>query len=240
MEFVTVAERPELVEPAWEATADAFPEYNNHGDVLNRYWGRLTEERPDFQFHLLDGGEILARGRSIPIRWDRTLDDLPEGIDGAIARGFDEGGANVLCALLVAVPRTLRRRGTSSAALQAMQELARRQRARVPDRAGAAEPEGPLPAAADRALRGLAAGRRPALRPLAACPRAARRDRTRGPSHVRCGSRARSPSGSSWTEMAFPDDGDYVFAGGLAPVSIDREADRGAYWEPNVWMRHAV
>jgi nucleotide-binding universal stress UspA family protein len=32
--------------------------------VLNRYWGRLTEERPDFQFHLLDGDDILARARS--------------------------------------------------------------------------------------------------------------------------------------------------------------------------------
>ena len=42
MKIATVAERPELVEPAWEATQDAFPEYNNHGDVLNQYWSRLT------------------------------------------------------------------------------------------------------------------------------------------------------------------------------------------------------
>ena len=49
MEIATVAERPELTDVAWERTRDTFPEYNNHGDVLNRYWGRLTEERPDFQ-----------------------------------------------------------------------------------------------------------------------------------------------------------------------------------------------
>ena len=30
----------------------------------------------------------------------------------------------------------------------------------------------------------------------------------------------------------------YVFPHGLAPVDIDREADLGAYWEPNVWMIH--
>ena len=86
------------MDPAWDATKDQFPEYNNHGDVLNRYWGRLTEERAEFQFHLVEGDEILARARCVPVRWDGTVEDLPAGIDGAIARGFDEEGANVLCA----------------------------------------------------------------------------------------------------------------------------------------------
>ncbi len=36
MKIATAAERPELVEPAWEATRDTLPEYNNHGDVLNQ------------------------------------------------------------------------------------------------------------------------------------------------------------------------------------------------------------
>ena len=43
-----------------------------------------------------------------------------------------------------------------------------------------------------------------------------------------------------WTATDFPESGDYWFPRGLAPVTIDREQDRGAYWEPNVWMRHAV
>jgi hypothetical protein len=43
-----------------------------------------------------------------------------------------------------------------------------------------------------------------------------------------------------WTEMQFPESGEYVFPGGLSTVEIDREADAGRYWEPNVWMRHAV
>ena len=42
----------------------------------------------------------------------------------------------------------------------------------------------------------------------------------------------------SWTGMAFPESGEYVFPEGLAPVYIDRESDRGSYWEPNVWMVH--
>ena len=44
----------------------------------------------------------------------------------------------------------------------------------------------------------------------------------------------------SWTGMTFPDSGDYWFPGGLATVHIDREHDRGSYWEPNVWMRHTL
>jgi hypothetical protein len=44
----------------------------------------------------------------------------------------------------------------------------------------------------------------------------------------------------AWTGLALPESGEYVFPGGLATVAIDREADVGRYWEPNVWMRHSV
>jgi len=40
------------------------------------------------------------------------------------------------------------------------------------------------------------------------------------------------------TGLAFPESGEYVFPQGLGPVRIDREADRGTYWEPNVWIGH--
>jgi len=43
-----------------------------------------------------------------------------------------------------------------------------------------------------------------------------------------------------WTQMAFPVSGDYVFPHGLALVSIDRAADLGLYFEPNVWVAHDV
>jgi hypothetical protein len=43
-----------------------------------------------------------------------------------------------------------------------------------------------------------------------------------------------------WTGMAFPESGQYVVPGALAPVHIDRERDLGRYEEPNVWMCHPV
>jgi hypothetical protein len=236
----TAAERPELIGPAWEVTQDTFPEYNSHGDVLNEYWERLVDERPDFQFHLVgDGDQILARARSIPVRWDGTIEDLPAGIDGAIARGFDEGGANVLCAMVIMVPRDLQSHGYSAAGLQAMSDIARR-----------------------HGLDSLIAPVRPNWKeryPLVPIERYADWRRPDGMLfdpwmrvHERLGATVLKPEPRSmritgavseweeWTGMAFPESGDYWFPKGLATVTIDREADRGSYWEPNVWMHHAL
>jgi hypothetical protein len=43
-----------------------------------------------------------------------------------------------------------------------------------------------------------------------------------------------------WTGMAFVRSGEWVVPGALAPVHVSLERDRGAYVEPNVWVRHAV
>jgi hypothetical protein len=43
----------------------------------------------------------------------------------------------------------------------------------------------------------------------------------------------------NWTAMPFTETGEYWFPGGLTTVTIDRGADRGRFWEPNVWMRNA-
>jgi GNAT superfamily N-acetyltransferase len=233
-------ERPDLLEPAWEATSDAMPEYNNHGDVLNRYWGRLVHERPDFQFHLVEADEPVARARSIPLRWDGTVEDLPAGIDGAIARGFDDDAEpNTLCALLISVPRSARGTGVSRDALRAMIALAR----------GAG-------------LEALVAPVRPSWKeryPLVPIERYAAWRRDDGlafdpwiRTHERLGGAVIKPEPHSlritgtvsewqqWTEMEFPESGAYVFPGGLATLEVDRDEDEARYWEPNAWMLHRV
>jgi hypothetical protein len=240
MHAYTVAERPELTEPAWERTRDTMPEYNNHGDVLNEYWGGLTAERPDFQFHLVgDDDEILARARSIPVHWDGTIEGLPSGIDGAIARGFDEPGANVLCALVIMIPRDVQSRGVSAAALSAMRDLAGRHH-----------------------LDALIAPVRPNWKeryPLVAIERYAGWRRSDGllfdpwmRVHERLGATILKPEPQSlritgtveeweeWVGMPFPESGDYWFPHGLSTLAVDRGAEVGRYWEPNVWMRHSV
>ena len=73
---------------------------------------------------MLDGDDMLARAR-VPLRWDGTVEDLPDGIDGAIARGFDEGGANTLCALVIMVPSKPAGTRRQPARAEGMIEIAR-------------------------------------------------------------------------------------------------------------------
>ena len=238
----TAAERPDL----WDRgipSAAVWPEYNLHGDVLNRWWGHLDEELPQFQFVLYDqaADEVVAEGNTGPMWWEGHDDALPDGIDAAIeqifARARTGQPVNTLCALAAGVPREGRTRGLAEQLLTAMRTIAERQ-----------------------GLTHLVAPVRPSWKeryPLARIDRYVQWRRDDGQLldpwmrvHERLGARVATPlptsmriTGSvadweSWTGMAFPDSGDYVFPEGLAPVHIDRAAGRGAYWEPNVWMVH--
>jgi hypothetical protein len=194
---------------------------------------------PEFQFHVADGDEVMARARSVPIRWDGTLADLPAGIDGAIERGFEEPGADVLCALLIAVPSSIQGQGMSRIALEAMIGIAR-----------------------EHGLRGVLAPVRPSWKeryPLTPIERYAAWRRGDGllfdpwmRVHERVGGEVLEPEPhslritgtvaewESWIDLPLPESGEYVFPRGLATLEVDRAADVCRYWEPNVWMRHPL
>lgn len=102
MRAVSARERPDLQDRV--DSSEVWPEYNRHGDVLNRYWGRLLDELPDFQFVFVDDdGQVLAQGHTAPIAWDGSVDGLPAGIDGAVAGAFERPGRDALCALAVEI-----------------------------------------------------------------------------------------------------------------------------------------
>ena len=238
----TAAERPDLRERGIPSES-VWPEYNLHGDVLNRWWGHLDEDLADFQFVLYDDerDEVVAEGHTAPLWWDGLVEELPAGIDAAIEQIFarvEAGGpVNTLCALAAETPREGRARGLAEQLLRAMRSIGERQ-----------------------GLTHLVAPVRPSFKehyPLTAIERYVRWRRDDGQLfdpwmriHERLGARVSTPLPTSllitgtvsewetWTEMAFPDSGDYVFPQGLAPVHIDRSSDLGTYWEPNVWMLH--
>ena len=241
MQAFTAAQDPELDRRADALSVGVWPEYNLHGDVLNTHWGELDTRFPEFQFVLVDdAGEPVAQGHMIPCRWDGTIVGLPDGIDDVLLRGLalDEP-PNAASALAIEVLPHQQGRGIAPRMLEEMRAIC-----------------------AAHGLEHLIAPLRPSWKeryPLTPIDRYAAWAREDGlpfdpwlRTHVRAGGEILRPversmriTGSvaeweSWTEMAFPDSGSYVFPHGLAPLEIDREADLGAYWEPNIWVRHPV
>jgi len=241
---VRYSERPELWERAAGLSAEVWPEYNMHGDVLNVYWGRLYEVFPEYQFCLYDAerGEVAAEGHTIPCYWDGTTAGLGPGIDATIAAGFarrESGDAvNTLSALAAEIVPRYQSRGLSALMLRRMAGIGR-----------------------SAGLTSLIAPVRPSWKeryPLTPIERYVQWTRPDGEPfdpwirvHVRLGGRIAAPIPESmlitgtvsewerWTALDYPESGDYVFPRGLATLRIDLAADRGTYWEPNVWIVHA-
>jgi GNAT superfamily N-acetyltransferase len=241
----TVRERPDLDEAFDELSADVWPEYNRHGDVVRPNWARLWEEAPGWQLVLFDedAGAPVAGIRSIPLRWDGTVDGLPASFDVLLLHGLELAAAgeagDALAALAIEILPERQGTGLSRVAVEALLGHARAHglpNVLAPVRPSWKERYPLVPIA-----RYLGWTREDGL-PLDPWLRV----------HVRVGGEILGPIPESlritgtveeweeWTGMAFPETGKYVFPHGLAPLDVDREADVGAYWEPNVWVRHRV
>ena len=244
MRIVTFAERPDLIDRLGFLDK-VWPEYNKHGEVLNRYWGSLWTAFPEFQIVLYDeqNATVLGKGHTIPCFWDGTADGLPEGIDAVIEGGVrlreQQGQPNALSALAAIVAPAQQGSGLSRAIIEGMRMLAAR-----------------------HGLSNLIAPVRPSLKsmypltPIEHYVRWMREDGTpfdpwlrvhhrMGADLLRVAPHSMRITGSvaeweDWTGMAFPESGSYIVPDALQPVDIDRDKDCGRYWEPNVWMRHRV
>jgi hypothetical protein len=238
MELVRYADRADLHEIRRETLARVtFPEYMHHNEPGGKYWGRLYDEFPDFQLALVDDGALVAELHSVPTMWDGTNADRPAGWDEAFTRAFEAGrDPDVLCALAISIRPDRQGTQLSTAMLDAMRR-----------------------AAGTHGLRELIAPVRPTRKsdyPLIPIERYIEWRRDDGSHfdpwiriHERIGGRifAAAPESmvmeapvadwEQWTGMAFPDDGDYVFPGALAPLYV--RDGIGRHVEPNVWVRHA-
>ena len=128
---VRFSDDPRLWEHIDGLSAEVWPEYNLHGDVLNLFWSRLYEVFPDYQFVLYDedADEVLAEAHTIPVAWDGTVEGLGPGIDASIRAGFElhakGGSASALCALAAEIPPQNRDRRLAGVILQHMTAMAR-------------------------------------------------------------------------------------------------------------------
>lgn len=239
------SERPELWRDSEAITREVWPEYNRHGDHTNAFWDRLFDDFPEFQFVLFDGdeSEVIAEGHTIPWAWDGTPEGLGDGLDHMLLAAFQAREAGRMPTALGALAAEIRPRfqggGLANRMLEVMSELA-----------------------AEAGLAHLVAPVRPSFKdryPITPIEQYVRWSRADGEPfdpwirvHTRRGGEIVRPIPRSmlitgtvaewerWTAMAFPADGSYTFPAGLAPVEIDHDRDRGTYWEPNVWIEHAV
>jgi hypothetical protein len=236
----TADERPDLWGDAGDLFHDVWPEYNQHGAHAAAILGALVPDFAHLQLILYDRDldRIVARGRTIPFRWDGSLPDLPSGFDEVGLRALNERRPpTALSALAAEVATDQQGRGLSRMVIQSMAACA-----------GAVHVDS------------LVAPVRPNWKeryPLTPIDEYASWTRDDGLPfdpwmrvHARLGAAVVCPAPRSflieapvadweqWTGMAFPAPGEYVFPRGLAPLRI--QDGIGTYWEPNVWMRHEV
>jgi len=89
----------------------------------------LNDLFPEFQALLLDDGQIVAIGSSIPFHWAEPAEDLPDdGWDFVVKKGFADLEAGLeptaISALWVTVSSDRRRAGLSSIVLNGLRHIA--------------------------------------------------------------------------------------------------------------------
>jgi GNAT superfamily N-acetyltransferase len=250
--LVSLRERPDLRGAVFaDAIQGVWPEFMRHDPTADLYFDSphldacldtafavLDPERPD--------GPPVGRAFAVPFASGEGAGrtELPDaGWDAVIRWAHADRllgrAANAVSALEITLLPSHRGRGASHRVLRAMAERVRALGYRhffapVRPTAKHLEPFAPMAEYASRTRPdGLPAD--PWLRV-----------------HVRAGGRIEKVAPTSmviagtladwrrWTGMAFDRSGEWVVPRALVPVHVSREQDRGAYVEPNVWVRHTV
>lgn len=242
MDIVTAGERPDLKGEADTVFRVKWPEFLfPHDPIMKQYEAKVAEFFPQYDLLLLDEGRVVAGGWGVPIRWDGTLADLPDGYDATMVRAVEghQGGIapTTLSYMTVAVVDGMTKRGLAGKVLTDLRDRA-----------------------VDAGLSHVIAPVRPTLKqryPLTAMASYATWTGADGLSidpwirtHQRMGATVLAPaprsmviSGTvaeweSWTDMVFPESGRYVVPAALGLVDINRAEDTGTYTEENLWVQH--
>lgn len=241
LECVTTADRPDLETEAAAAFRQRWPEFVFHDPVVPRYLERVSEYFAAFDVLLLDDGRPVAGGWGVPLMWNQTVENLPEGYDGALARSVEDHETrrpvDTFSFMAAAVHPEHDKRGLAAEVLAALTARA-----------------------AEAGLRHVIAPLRPTWKhryPNVGMAEYATWVRDDGLSidpwirtHQRMDARILGPAPNSmvipgtvaeweqWAGMPFPVSGEYVVPDALNLVSVDHERDEVIYREENLWVRH--
>ena len=224
----------------------AWPEFMLYDPVAGENWHELYGRFSEYQFALMDTStdRMVAMGNSLPFFWDKPIEDLPEGgWDWVFLKAIEDNKIhkqpNIQSAIQVAIHPDYQGQGISSMMVNKMRSVGRAKgfKTLVAPVRPSQKSQYPLTSIDDYITwtddHGL---------PFDAWLRV----------HTRLGGKIIKPchqamtiTGSctdwvKWTNLKYPQSGQYIIQGALNPIKIDVEKDKGVYIEPNVWMHHSL
>jgi hypothetical protein len=251
LQIRTVADDPGLADQIQDLIDRVWPPFvtqasSPKGHTLSFDWFGIYRRWPHLQVALFEpsSGAMVGACNALTLAWDGAAEDLPdEGASWAMDQGerdFAAGRTPTMAhALSVTLDPAYRGRHLSSVALRALKAAIQetgvgRFFVAVRPTTKSRYPMTPM----DVFMRWQNAEGLP-LDPWLRV-------------HVRLGAqiikacnRSQPLAGTvaqweEWLNLPLPASGDYVAPGLLAPLHVDREADEGVCWEPNVWIQHPL
>ncbi len=240
----TGAQAPELHEKAQRLVEEAFADFMDHSEIVNRYWWQLYERWPEWQYLLFDENADTVRvlGNCFPLRWEGSFGELPDGgVEWALETAVTQHTAgvepNTACAFQIIINRNSLGQGLSYRAVEEMITVTRERGMAdllAPVRPNRKENYPDLP------FDQYVGWKREDGLPVDDWLRV----------HVRLGGEVLHPCYRSfvvkgtleqwekWTGQRFSKSGKYSLTGGLVPIEVDTASDSAVYTEPNIWVRH--
>ena len=245
-QLIKPGDLPDYRDQAADLSVAFWPEFMLHDPVANENWHELFDRFNEYQFGLLDtqDNRLAAVGNSLPFRWDRPLEELPErGWDWVMLEAVEnhQNGKtpNIQSAIQINIHPKYRSQGLSTKMVRAMRGIGQ-----------------------SKGFQYLVAPVRPNQKsqyPLISIDDYIKWMNEEGLPfdawlrvHARAGARIIKPCHEAmtipgtradweeWTGLKFPQSGTYHLPGALNPMNMDVEKDEGVYVEPNVWMVHTL
>lgn len=242
LDWVSHAQRPELLEQVERLESESFPPYI----LADPHWPAIAEfafgELPEWQLYLIgDDGRLLGLINTVTLHWDGEPMGLPAGYHEAVSLAREQHAArievNTLMGLQAIIDGEVAGRGLISAALRILPDVAAgRGLAHV---IGSIRPTGkgdyPLIALADYACWRLPAG--PLFDPWLRVQEAVG-GQAMGVSRAAMVFSYPVAEWEAWCGYPMPADGQYVVPGAHAPLVV--HGGQGTVQEYGVWFNYPV
>ena len=216
-----------------------WPKFLIENNMLGRSWRRMYKKCPEWQMLFRNGSEYVGVCNMAPIAWDGTVESLPEGLYPALKHVVETDEIpNSICCFSVLITDGNKGSGLSEKMLEVVKSQARAagyENILIPVRP-VLKPAYPLTDMADYAKwerHGLPFD--PWMRIQAKLG-----GEVLGIAKSNVSIKASLCEWEQWTDMTFPQSGEYVIPNGHTTLKIDYEKRTGTYHEQGVWMKHTV